>query len=94
MARWITLGKVWITLGALKALGTDLPKLEGLLERHRLCDWGDAPEAEKQKNEEAVLAGGSVMSGYKVGVGTVILVMTKPDRDITVVALPEEKHDT
>lgn len=60
-----------------------------LLNRHLTGDWGDIAELDKRRNEEAVLNGGKIFSGYFTGHGK-ICVVTEENRRTTKILFADE----
>lgn len=87
----LRLGRVVATPGALEALreadSTALPYLV----RHASGDWGDVPAEDARANNEALVSGARVISGYTLRDGvTRIWVITEADRSVTTILLPSE----
>lgn len=61
--------------------------------RHCLCDWGDAPQEDKDANDEAFKTGGQLFSTYTHSVYPTVCVLTEADRSETVIGLLEEFQD-
>lgn len=60
-----------------------------LFNRHLTGDWGDISEPDKRRNEEAVLNGGRIFSGYFTGHGK-ICVVTDENRRTTKILFADE----
>lgn len=60
-----------------------------LLSRHVRGDWGDLTEEDKQENELSVREGFRILSAYGQG-SQRLWVITKADRSVTTILLPEE----
>jgi hypothetical protein len=80
------LGQIVATPGAL-GLGVDLL---ALLRRHARGDWGDMCEEDLRANDEALLRGGRLFSGYTLPGGRRLWIITEADRGSTTFLLPEE----
>jgi hypothetical protein len=80
------LGRIVATPGAL-GLGIDLL---ALLRRHARGDWGDMCEEDLRANDEALLRGGRLFSGYTLPCGRRVWIITESDRSATTFLLPEE----
>jgi hypothetical protein len=80
------LGQIVATPGALR-LGVDLL---ALLRRHARGDWGDMCGEDLRANDEALLRGGRLFSGYTLPGGRRLWIITESDRGATTLLLPEE----
>ncbi|MBN2573252.1 MAG: hypothetical protein JXP73_01685 [Deltaproteobacteria bacterium] len=80
------LGQIIATPGALE-LGIDLLPL---LRRHARGDWGEMCEEDLRANDEALLRGGRLFSGYTLPGGRRLWIITEADRSVTTFLLPEE----
>lgn len=65
------------------------------LKRHQTNDWGDMEEEDKQSNDDALINGGRIFSGYKipknmVANGLKIWIITEHDRSTTTILYPSE----
>lgn len=60
-----------------------------LFRRHMRGDWGDVPEEDKRANQEALLYGGPVFSGYFTGYGKVYII-TEEGRQATKIFFADE----
>jgi hypothetical protein len=80
------LGQIVATPGAVQ-LGVDLL---GLLRRHARGDWGDMCEEDLRANDDALLGGGRLFSGYSLPGGERLWIITEADRSVTTFLLPEE----
>lgn len=90
MARKFRLGQALATIGVLELCryGVDLGPL---FDRHASGDWGDADEATRQANEQALQDGGRIMSVYHPN-GRRVWIVSEADRSRTVAMLPHEKE--
>ncbi len=61
-----------------------------LLLRHRVGDWGDMVEEDRQMNDLALKEGGRIFSAYELPNGIKIWLITEWDRSVTTLLLPEE----
>lgn len=80
--------QVAVTRGADAALTAD-DLLVGLV-RHIQGDWGAIGEVERQRNEQALLAGGKLFSRFVSESGVTYWLVTEPNRCLTTILLPEE----
>ena len=62
---------------------------QSLLERHHRGDWGDLTEDDRQRNEEALVEGGRLLSVYFVR-DQKIYIITEVDRSVTTIMLASE----
>jgi hypothetical protein len=85
----LPLGKVVATPGALKLLSEMGEDLFGYIARHATGDWGDLCAFDRRQNEIALRDGYRVFSSYDVSAERV-WVITKTDRSVTTILLPEE----
>jgi hypothetical protein len=85
-----SLGRVVATPGALGALEKAEQLPAEFLDRHVHGDWGEVPEADKQENEVAAEQGFCIMSGYTTSAGDNLWILTKADRSVTILMLPED----
>lgn len=63
------------------------------LERHLICDWGDASDARKEMNDVAVEHRGVIVSRYQISPTLQIVIVIKEDRSLTKVMLLTEFLD-
>lgn len=82
-------GRVLITPGA-----SDLMEEHGrnpleFIERHVNKDWGDIPEDDIPRNNQALIDGTRIISAYKIGEEK-IWIITEADRSATTILLSEE----
>ena len=70
---------------------------EKSLQRHQIGDWGDMPEEDKLANEEALINGDRIVSGYLIPDnlqgktnGTKIWIITEYNRETTTILYPSE----
>ena len=84
------LGKFFLTSRAIDALTEAGQPLEDLLKRHESGDWGEIPEEDKRKNDEALAHDNPVLSTYTLKTGVSIVVETNWNRKLTTICLPEE----
>ena len=61
-----------------------------LLNRHAHRDWGECCEHDRKANEDALKAGGRIVSVYRSTDGLKVWVITEADRSATTVLLPNE----
>jgi len=84
------LGQVVATPGALTALEEAEQTPAEFLDRHRIGDWGELGEEDKQENELSVQKGFRILSAYILNTGVKIWLITEADRSATTFLLPEE----
>ena len=84
-----SLGQVVATPGAIAVLEENQESPATLLRRHAACDWGDVCKEDGELNDEALGAGGRLLSSYPVG-NDKVWIITEADRGSTCVLLPEE----
>ena len=84
------LGQVVATPGALAALEEAGQTPAEFLDRHRIGDWGELGEEDKQENELSVQKGFRILSAYILNTGVKIWLITEADRSATTFLLPEE----
>lgn len=84
-------GDVYITPVAAELLRAAETDEDSLIARHRIGDWGDLPNSDKEANEQAVKDGGEILSAYVLSSGRVVWVITNPNRKVTTVLLPDER---
>jgi hypothetical protein len=85
-----SLGRVVATPGALDALETAGQAPQELLDRHITGDWGSLPNEDMATNEQALIYGSRIFSGYDLADGTRMWVITEADRSATTLLLPSE----
>ncbi len=90
-----SLGQLFATPAALKALEESGQSLEFFLDKHVQGDWGEVCEGDKQLNDQAVVDGGRILSAYKTLKGVRIWIITEAaddegKRSATTAILPEE----
>lgn len=90
MARKVKIGQALATIGVLELCRYGLD-LGTLFDRHASGDWGDADEAVRKANDQALIDGGRITSVYHPN-GRRVWVVTEADRSRTVVMLPHEKE--
>ena len=83
-----SLGRVATTAVALRALGPN--GLKCVLIRHQSGDWGVVHREDKIANDAAIRSGRRVMSVYTLPSGVTIWVVTRGDRSLTKVLVPDE----
>ncbi|MFT7553567.1 MAG: hypothetical protein ACI9BV_003903 [Rhodothermales bacterium] len=84
------LGRVYLTPGASLTLQSAGQSPAELLRRHELCDWGDVCGEDWRANDEAVRAGGRILSAYTTRKGDRIWALTEAGRHCTTLLLPAE----
>lgn len=85
-----SLGQVVATSGALDALIEAGHTPFEFLDRHVCGDWGELPAEDMVANEEALLIGTRLLSGYTLRDGTRLWIITEHDRSATTLLLPME----
>lgn len=90
MARKVKIGQALATIGVLELCRYGLD-LGPLFDRHASGDWGDADEAVRKANDQAVRDGGRITSVYHPN-GRRVWIVTEADRSRTVAMLPHEKE--
>ena len=85
-------GKTLATPGALATFAE--ADLRGALARHLVGDWGDVPDEDKERNDEAIGDGSRIISAYKIGDETLWIITEAEDyegvRYSTTFLLPSE----
>ena len=62
----------------------------GSLARHRMGDWGNLTDEDKQENELSLKAGYRLLSAYESGELPKIWIITEADRSATTILFPDE----
>jgi hypothetical protein len=83
----VPLGRTLLSRGA--SVELSLLTIMRCLERHRLCDWGDLCQEDREANDRALQNGERILSAYSEGT-TKFYVITERDRSATTILLPEE----
>ncbi|KWO50038.1 hypothetical protein [Burkholderia territorii] len=86
----LSLGKLIATPAALYALQTADVSVYHLVNRHARHDWGDLCEADRQRNDMAVINGARVLSSYTLPNHVQVWIITEADRAVTTVLLSKE----
>jgi hypothetical protein len=82
------LGRILATPNALEHIPID--EISTALGRHSCGDWGTIDDEDIQANENALLKGGRLFSGYN-SIGDVrFWIITEADRSSTTILLPED----
>ena len=84
------LGQVVATPGALTALEEAEQTPAEFLDRHRIGDWGELGEEDKQENEFSVKHGLRILSAYTLSTGVKIWIISEADRSSTCLLLPSD----
>lgn len=84
------LGQLVATPGVMDALNHANNELLQMVRRHRVGDWGDLCDEDRQANEEALLYGSRLLSAYHTASGEKVWIITEADRSYTTVLLPSE----
>jgi len=91
--RRFPLGRILATPAALAMLGENEDErgaaLSTILARHAGGDWGDLCPDARQANEDALVAGGRLLSSYTVR-GHPVWIITETDRSATTALLPDD----
>ncbi len=58
------------------------------LTRHTLGDWGHLDPLDRRHNEDALQRGGRLWSAFRASNGVTFWILTKGDRSLTTVSLP------
>jgi hypothetical protein len=75
--------------------GIDALKREGrlnplpYLRRHVRADWGDLCEADRRRNDAALVSGERQLSSYQVAPDLTLWIITEADRSVTTLLLSE-----
>lgn len=90
--KFVPLGQVVATPGALAALSAAGVAPTGYLDRHARGDWGEAlPHHDKIANDQALRYGERLLSAYRLpGTGVKLWIITEWDRSVTTLLLPDE----
>ncbi len=83
-----SLGQVVATQGVMAEIPPE--EIFDALARHQLCDWGVLCIEDKNRNDEAVLNGGRLLSSYRTQTEQKFWIITEWDRSVTTVLLPDE----
>lgn len=78
------------TPGARIAIGAAGQRVEYFVHKHWSGDWGEVSEADKQANENALVAGYSVLSVFRTDLRLEIWLITDAKRKVTTVLTPNE----
>lgn len=76
MGRWLALGHVVATPGALTAFGAIGEDPGPYLARHAAGDWGEVPPEDSRENDRALCTGERVLSVYRLQDRTRIWIVT------------------
>ena len=90
-----SLGQILATPGALEALQESGQSPAEFLHRHVTGDWGEVCSGDKQLNDQSLVDGSRLMSGYRTGKGVKLWVITEAQDDdghraATTILLPDE----
>jgi len=88
MAARFELGRLVITAQAHAAL--DPKAVVEAVQRHRTGDWGDVDESDRNSNDEALKAGGFLLSVYRDTNAITFWIVTEADRSSTTILLPSD----
>lgn len=86
----LTLGRLAMTAGATLAMSKAGVPPSHLLMRHRAGDWGDASPDRWAENNLAAVAGGEIVSQYRLDPGGWVWILTHADRRQTTLMTPAE----
>ena len=88
--KWLELGRVVATPGALQAL-KEAGQLPGeFLSLHQNGEWGIVCDEDRALNDEALEQGLRILSAYRLRNGTKLWIITEWDRSATTLLLPDE----
>ena len=82
------LGKIVSTPNALEHISPE--DILSAIQRHQAGDWGNVTEEDRQANDQALVEGTRILSVYHATNGTKFWLITKADRSVTTVLLPED----
>ena len=82
------LGRTVATQGALADIPAD--EIQTALSRHHHGDWGDLCEDDRLENERSLSEDLRLLSVFHTKAGVKFYIITKHDRSVTTVLLPEE----
>jgi hypothetical protein len=82
------LGRICATSAALEVIADAQISIVDLLIRHMRGDFGTLSEADRQRNEQAVLTGQRILSSYVLANEQTVWLITEADRSITTFLLP------
>ena len=85
-----SLGRLFLTPGAIEALEESRQEPFEFLRRHQLGDWGDLGNEDKRENEFSVNRALRILSKYHTSKGEALYVITESDRSATTILRPEE----
>ena len=88
--RGFELGRVVGTNGALAELEKAGEHFQTYLSRHARGDWGEVPPEDHEETEFSLRNELRIISGYTLGSGVRIWIITEADRSSTTILLPEE----
>ncbi len=88
-------GLLLITHGALDSLSEVGERADSYIHRHVRGDWGEMDEEDKQSNDEALINGSRIFSGYQVTEDMRLWIITESlneagVRESTTTLLPSE----
>lgn len=86
------LGQVVMTQGiaqAMKNAVTFTTEITIILEKYKLCDWGDTCKEDAELNNEAIKNNERILAAYDTSKGTVWII-TEWDRTVTTILFPSE----
>ena len=86
------LGQVVITQGiaqAMKNAVTFATEVAMILEKYKLCNWGDTCKEDAELNNEAIKNNERILAVYDTSKGTVWII-TEWDRSVTTILFPSE----
>ena len=85
-----TLGRLYVTPGALETFIHAGEELFSYLHRHLTGDWSEMAAEDQRANRLAVKEGMRVFSAYRLHTGVKIWIITEADRSATTALLPAE----
>ena len=88
--KWLDLGQVVATPGALQTLKKAGQLPHEFLALHQIGEWGIVCDEDKVLNDEALEQGERILSAYKLCSGAKLWIITEWDRSVTTLLLPDE----
>lgn len=85
-----SLGRTFITRGALDALAESQQSAAEFLRRHQRGDWGDLSREDKRENEYSLTRPLRILSKYHTTEGAALYAITEADRSATTLLLVSE----
>ncbi len=88
--RAFELGQIVATPGALAALKKARQQPGEFLTHHVHREWGDLSDDDRKENDYSLDHGFRLLSAYKTNAGDRLWIITKADRSVTTLLLPDE----